>query len=176
MDEFMPTNDYAETINLIERLHRRFLDVLRAELERAGIGDINNVQGLLLANIGEEEVSVGDLVNRGYYLGSNVTYNLKRLVDAGYVEQERSARDRRVVRIRLSQKGRDLCRYINAMLNDQSRALQDSETLRPLDQLNAQLRDLELFWTAELSQPKGHRPSSTFGNLAEQNMAAGTGH
>jgi DNA-binding MarR family transcriptional regulator len=174
--KFMPTNDYAETINLNERLHRRFLDVLRAELERVGIGDINNVQGLLLANIGEEEVSVGDLVNRGYYLGSNVTYNLKRLVDAGYVEQERSARDRRVVRIRLSQKGSDLCRYINAMLNDQSRALQDSATLRPLDQLNAQLRDLELFWTAELSAPKGARPSSALGNLPEQNLSTGTGH
>ncbi len=81
-----------------------------------------------------------------------------------------------MVRIRLSQKGRDLCRYINAMLNDQSRALQDSETLRPLDQLNAQLRDLELFWTAELAQPKGNRSSSALGNLAEQNATLGTGH
>jgi hypothetical protein len=81
-----------------------------------------------------------------------------------------------VVRIRLSQKGSDLCRYINAMLNDQSRALQDSATLRPLDQLNAQLRDLELFWTAELSAPKGARPSSALGNLPEQNLSTGTGH
>ncbi|MEZ5931327.1 MAG: MarR family transcriptional regulator [Alphaproteobacteria bacterium] len=172
----MAINDYGETINLIERLHRRFLDVLRAELERIGIGDINNVQGLLLANIGEEEVSVGDLVSRGYYLGSNVTYNLKRLVEAGYVLQERSERDRRVVRIRLSDKGRDLCRHINVMLSEQSQALGDNPKLRPLDELNAQLRDLEMFWTSELNAPKGARPSSAFGNLPEQRLSTGTGY
>ncbi|MGI9498532.1 MAG: MarR family transcriptional regulator [Geminicoccaceae bacterium] len=172
----MAINDYGETINLIERLHRRFLDVLRAELERIGIGDINNVQGLLLANIGEEEVSVGDLVSRGYYLGSNVTYNLKRLVEAGYVLQERSERDRRVVRIRLSQKGQDLCRHINVMLSEQSLALSDNPKLRPLGELNAQLRDLEIFWTTELTAPKGNRPSSAFGDLPEQRLTAGAGH
>ncbi|MGI9435869.1 MAG: MarR family winged helix-turn-helix transcriptional regulator [Geminicoccaceae bacterium] len=172
----MSTSNYAETINLIERLHRRFLDVLRGELERIDVGDINNVQGLLLANIGEEEVSVGDLVSRGYYLGSNVTYNLKRLVDAGYVEQERSARDRRVVRIRLSEKGRDLCQHINAMLNDQSRALQESPDLHPLDELNAQLRNLEVFWAGELSAPKSQRSGSALGNFPEQRALGGSGH
>ena len=172
----MASNDYGETINLIERLHRRFLDVLRAELERIGIGDINNVQGLLLSNIGEEEVSVGDLVSRGYYLGSNVTYNLKRLVEAGYVEQERSERDRRVVRIRLSQKGRDLCRHISVMLREQSQALSENPKLRPLDELNAQLRDLEIFWTTELTAPKSARPSSAFGDLPEQRLSAGAGY
>lgn len=172
----MATSDYAETINLIERLHRRFLDVLRGELEKIDVGDINNVQGLLLANIGEEEVSVGDLVSRGYYLGSNVTYNLKRLVDAGYVEQERSARDRRVVRIKLSEKGRDLCRHINAMLNDQSRALQESPALHPLDELNAQLRNLEVFWTGELAAPRGPRTGSALGDSAEQSPFGSSGH
>lgn len=172
----MAINDYAETINLIERLHRRFLDVLRAELERIGIGDINNVQGLLLANIGEEEVSVGDLVSRGYYLGSNVTYNLKRLVEAGYVEQERSERDRRVVRIRLSQKGRDLCRHISEMLKEQNHALSEDPKLRPLAELNAQLRNLEMFWTNELTAPRASRSSSAFGNLPEQRLSVGAGH
>ncbi|MEL6964998.1 MAG: MarR family transcriptional regulator [Pseudomonadota bacterium] len=172
----MAINEYGETINLIERLHRRFLDVLRAELERIGIGDINNVQGLLLANIGEEEVSVGDLVSRGYYLGSNVTYNLKRLVESGYVIQERSERDRRVVRIRLSQKGRDLCHHINVMLSEQSQSLSENPKLKPLEELNAQLRNLELFWTTELTTPKGARTNSAFGNLAEQRLAAGAGH
>ena len=105
----MPDTDYAETIALIERLHRRFLDVLRVELERLGVDQINNVQSLLLANIGAEEVSVGELMSRGYYLGSNVTYNLKRLVEAGFVEQQRSRHDRRVVRVRLSARGHALC-------------------------------------------------------------------
>ncbi len=106
----MSDSGYAQTIALIERLHRRFLDVLRVELERLGIDQINNVQSLLLANIGDEEVSVGELMTRGYYLGSNVTYNLKRLVEAGLVEQQRSRHDRRVVRVRLSERGHALVR------------------------------------------------------------------
>jgi DNA-binding MarR family transcriptional regulator len=145
---------YAETITLIERLHRRFLDVLRIELERLGIDRINNVQALLLANIGGEEVSVGELMTRGYYLGSNVTYNLKRLVDAGFAEQRRSRHDRRVVRVRLTAEGRALCAGINAMFGRHGATLADDPRLPPLDRLNAQLHRLERFWALELAQPR----------------------
>jgi DNA-binding MarR family transcriptional regulator len=178
LDRSVLTNDYAETISLIERLHRRFLDVLRAELERLQISDINNVQGLLLANIGEEEVSVGELMSRGYYLGSNVTYNLKRLVEAGYVDQERSKRDRRVVRIRLSGKGRELCRHIAAMLLRQKQALQEDEAIAPLDDLNVQLRNLENFLTDQLLSPRSGaaRSGSALGDLPQQRLSAGAGN
>ena len=53
--------EYLELTRLIERLHRRFLDLLRAELNRLGIRDINSVQALLLANIGREEIAIRDL-------------------------------------------------------------------------------------------------------------------
>lgn len=159
----MSVNDYAETIALIERLHRRFLDVLRAELERHGIDEINNVQGLLLANIGVEEVSVGELMTRGYYLGSNVTYNLKRLVESGFVLQERSQRDRRVVRVRLSPKGQELCAKVEAMFQRHRAALEDRPELTPLAGLNASLHHLEQFWTEQLLKPAPdvpHAPSN----------------
>jgi DNA-binding MarR family transcriptional regulator len=168
----VPASDYAETIALIERLHRRFLDVLRVELERLGVDQINNVQSLLLANIGGEEVSVGELMTRGYYLGSNVTYNLKRLVDAGFVEQQRSRHDRRVVRVRLSDRGRALCAEINAMLVRQSAQLNARPSLAPLDQLNDQLKSLEAFWAEQIGRPAG----SAFGDVAEQHAAARAGH
>jgi DNA-binding MarR family transcriptional regulator len=164
--------DYAETIALIERLHRRFLDVLRIELERLGIDQINNVQSLLLANIGSEEVSVGELMTRGYYLGSNVTYNLKRLVEAGFVEQQRSRHDRRVVRVRLSERGHALCAEISAMLVRHNAELDARPGIAPLDQLNAQLQELETFWTGQISRPAG----SGFGDVAEQYAAARPGH
>lgn len=99
---------YIETMTLIERLHRRFLDVVRVELERMGEDDINNVQSLILFHMGEEDMSVGELTARGYYLGTNVSYNLKKLVEAGYVGQRSSERDRRSVRVFLTQKGADL--------------------------------------------------------------------
>ena len=95
---------YLELTRLIERLHRRFLDVLRAELNRMGIKDINGVQALLLVNIGEEDIVIRDLVERGYYQGSNVSYNIKKLTELGYLDQERSEHDRRSVRIKLTEK------------------------------------------------------------------------
>jgi DNA-binding MarR family transcriptional regulator len=150
----LSANDYAETIALIERLHRRFLDVLRIELERLGIDQINNVQGLLLANIGVEEVSVGELMTRGYYLGSNVTYNLRRLVDAGFAEQHRSQHDRRVVRVRLTANGKELCAKIGAIFARHGESLAGDAQLAPLSDLNAQLYRLERFWTQEVSSPR----------------------
>src|SRR6202011_4210417 len=101
-------NDYPETISLVERLHRQFLEVVKLELDGLGIHDINNVQGLMLFNIGDAEMTVGELTLRGCYLGSNVSYNLRKLVENGYLIQERSVHDRRTFHVRLTDKGRTL--------------------------------------------------------------------
>ena len=74
---------YLETLGLVERLHRLLLDVIKDEFERLGQIEINAVQALLLFNVGENEVSAGELKTRGYYQGSNVSYNLKKLVEMG---------------------------------------------------------------------------------------------
>ncbi len=145
----MLTSDYADTISLIERLHRRFLDVLRVELDRLGVTDINNAQALLLANIGRQEVSVGELMSRGYYLGSNVTYNLKSLVEAGYVAQERSQRDRRVVRVRLTKRGLELSERLALVLEQHAQALACDSSPVDLPARNEALRALEGFWSAK---------------------------
>ena len=97
--------DYLEVIRLIERLHRQFLEVVKTELDLAGVEDINNIQALILFNIGQDEMTVGELTNRGYYLGSNVSYNVRKMVENGYLIQERSTHDRRSIRVRLSDKG-----------------------------------------------------------------------
>ena len=97
---------FLECLRLIERLHRRLLDVLRAKLEEDGKTDLNSVQALLLYNIGENEITAGELRSRGYYLGSNVSYNLKKLVEMGYVSHERAKHDRRSVRVALTPLGR----------------------------------------------------------------------
>lgn len=170
----MSENTYAETIMLIERLHRRFLDVLRVELERVGIDQINNIQSLLLANIGDDEVSVGELMSRGYYLGSNVSYNLKRLVAAGLVVQERSQHDRRVVRVRLSDEGKALRAEIGKIFARHCEALDGQNKLGRLGPLNAALYEVEGFWAEQVSHRAGPLASS-FGNLAEEYAPTGTG-
>lgn len=142
---------YYEIILLIERLHRHFLEVLKNELDRLGIQDINNVQSLILYNIGEDEMTVGELTARGYYLGSNVSYNVKKMVENGYLSQERSPHDRRSVRVRLSDKGLDLRTKIREMFDRQIVGLDkagfgNEELLRT----NETMRRLERFWSAML--------------------------
>ncbi len=99
---------YLEVVSLVEQLHRQFLEIVKLELDGLGIHDLNNVQALMLFNIGDAEMSVGELTLRGCYLGSNVSYNVKKLVENGYIAQERSVHDRRSVHIKLTNKGRKL--------------------------------------------------------------------
>jgi len=109
------SKEYIELTLLIERLHRRFLDVLRTELKRIGVRDINGVQALILANIGDEEIIIRDLVERGYYQGSNVSYNIKKLTDYGYLDQERAQHDKRSVTVKLTEKGQQVVVGIRAL-------------------------------------------------------------
>lgn len=139
---------YFEIIRLIERLHRHFLDVLRTELRRLGIEDINAVQALLLYNIGENEVVIRDLKDRGYYQGSNVSYNIKALTEYGYLTQERSPHDRRSVRLKLTQKGLDLCNAVRKLQDDLGTALgADPATEQTLSTTVDTMLRLERTWT-----------------------------
>ena len=145
-------NDYLEAIRLIERLHRQFLEVVKADLDGRGIVDINNIQALILFNIGDSELTVGELTNRGYYLGSNVSYNVRKMVDNNYLIQERSAHDKRSIRIRPSGKGLDLCEQMSKMFDRHSKALEES-SFNPGDIKAASdsYRQLERFWAGLLS-------------------------
>lgn len=140
------TKAYFDIVRLIERLHRHFLDVLRTELRRLNNEDINAVQALLLYNIGENEVVIRDLKDRGYYQGSNVSYNIKSLTEAGYLTQERSPHDRRSVRLKLTDKGLSLCSAVRTLQNELSASLGDAAQ-PALDGALATLQKLERTWT-----------------------------
>ncbi len=141
-------DQYLVTIRLIERLHRRFLDVIKAELDRLGIEDINNVQTLILSNINADQLTVGELTVRGYYLGSNVSYNVKKLVENGYLIQERSSHDRRMTRVRLSEKGLDLTAKIDELYQRNADAIGEGiATAEQLQELNDVLNGLERYWS-----------------------------
>jgi DNA-binding MarR family transcriptional regulator len=116
-------DEFRELTQLIERLHRRFLDVLRTELDRLDIHDINPVQCLLLSNIGREEINVRNLMDRGYYQGSNASYNIKKLVEAGYLEQKRSPRDRRSTLLKVSERGLKLIERVRDLEARQAKAI-----------------------------------------------------
>jgi DNA-binding MarR family transcriptional regulator len=141
---------YYETIHVIERLHRQSLDVLKLELDRLGIEDINNVQSLILYSIGNDQLTVGELTLRGYYLGSNVSYNLKKMVESGYLVQERSLHDRRSVRIKVSPKGSALRVKLDEFFERDGKLLVEAGIgPKELAALAEVLNKLERFWSAQ---------------------------
>jgi DNA-binding MarR family transcriptional regulator len=143
---------YLVSLKLVERLHRLLLDVIKDEFERLGRADVNSVQALLLYNIGDAELTAGELTSRGYYLGSNVSYNLKKLVDAGYIHHQRSTTDRRSVRVRLTDKGQEVCKVVNNLYQRQLKSLQQVGGIasNDLEILNKALIRLERFWTDQI--------------------------
>ena len=143
---------YQDVIFLVERLHRHFLEVVKSELERLYSSGINNIQALILFNVGEEELTVGELTNRGYYLGSNVSYNVKKMVENGYLIHERSTHDRRSIRVRLSEKGLVLFHSLREMFERHIADIADGPiTEEELMEASVALRHLEQFWTRILT-------------------------
>jgi DNA-binding MarR family transcriptional regulator len=140
-------NGYLEVISLVERLHRHFLEVVKLELDGLGVHDINNVQGLMLFNIGDAEMTVGELTLRGCYLGSNVSYNVKKMVENGYLLQERSVHDRRSIHVKLTDKGRALRDQLSGMHRRHIEMLsQTAVTDDDLQGVIVTLKRLERFW------------------------------
>jgi len=139
---------YLETLNLVERLHRQLLDVIKDELDRRDEREINSVQALLLFNIGDQELTAGELRSRGHYLGSNVSYNLKKLVEAGYIHHERSEVDRRSVLVRLTRKGEAVRDMLHELFNRHLGSLEAVGNVAQGDfeSMNTSLKRLERFW------------------------------
>jgi DNA-binding MarR family transcriptional regulator len=143
---------YLEALTLVERLHRRLLDVIKDEFDRRSRADINSVQALLLYNIGDKELTAGELRTRGYYLGSNVSYNLKKLVEMGFLDHQRSRVDRRSVRIRLTDKGREIRDTVEGLYQKHVRTVEQVGGINAeeFSTLNKSLHRLERFWTDQI--------------------------
>ncbi|WP_166416573.1 MarR family winged helix-turn-helix transcriptional regulator [Cochlodiniinecator piscidefendens] len=144
--------NYLEALALVERLHRLLLDVIKDEFERVGVLEINAVQALLLFNIGDNEVTAGELKSRGYYQGSNVSYNLKKLVEMGFMHHQRCEIDRRSVRVRLTPRGREIRDVVSELFERHADGLQARGVLGTdgIDEINSALRRMERYWTDQI--------------------------
>src|SRR3712207_113830 len=143
---------YLDALTLVERLHRRLLDVIKDEFDRKGRSDVNSVQALLLFNIGDAELTAGELRTRGYYLGSNVSYNLKKLVEGGFVRHQRSRIDRRSVRVSLTEKGLEVARIVADLYERHIGSIEKVGDVSADDfrRMNKSLQRLERFWTDQI--------------------------
>lgn len=144
--------NYLEALSLVERLHRLLLDVIKDEFERVGVLEINAVQALLLFNIGDNEVTAGELKSRGYYQGSNVSYNLKKLVEMGYMHHQRCEIDRRSVRVKLTDQGRRVRDVVGDLFARHAEGLQHKGVLGPegIDDITRSLKRMERYWTDQI--------------------------
>ncbi len=144
---------YMESLQLVERLHRRLLDVIKDEFDRNGRSDINAIQALLLFNIGNAELTAGELRSRGYYLGSNVSYNLKKLVDLGFINHQRSRIDRRSVRVSLTPKGQAIAEVVARLYDRHIGSIEQVGGLSPEEfrQMNRALQRLDRFWNDSIA-------------------------
>ena len=143
---------YLEVLAMVERLHRLLLDVIKDEFERVGVLEINAVQALLLFNVGDNEVTAGELTSRGYYPGSTVSYNLKKLVEMGYMHHQRCEIDRRSVRVRLTARGREIRDLVSQLFSRHAEGL-DSRQVLSLDGIEATtstLKRVERFWSDQI--------------------------
>ena len=145
-------SQYLEALSLVERLHRLLLDVIKDEFERLGILEINSVQALLLFNVGDNEVTAGELKSRGYYQGSNVSYNLKKLVETGYMHHQRCEMDRRSVRVRLTEKGRKVKAAVEDLFARHAEGLESRSVIdaNGIDEINTALRRIERYWSDQI--------------------------
>ncbi len=143
---------YLEALALVERLHRLLLDVVKDEFERVGVLEINAVQALLLFNIGDNEVTAGELKSRGYYQGSNVSYNLKKLVEMGYMHHQRCEIDRRSVRVRLTQQGREIRDVVAKLFERHAEGLESKGVIGPegIEDITSSLKRVERYWTDQI--------------------------
>jgi DNA-binding MarR family transcriptional regulator len=143
---------YRETLTFVERLHRRLLDVIWGELDKTGAMGVNPVQALLLYNVGDKELTASELRTRGCYLGSNISYNVKKLNEEGFVEHRRSRADRRAVCISLTEKGRVVHDLVARLFDNQVGGLVQDDHIATTDlaTLNKALVRLERFWTDQI--------------------------
>ena len=143
---------YLESLSLVERLHRLLLDVIKDEFERVGVLEINAVQALLLFNIGDNEVTAGELKSRGYYQGSNVSYNLKKLVEMGYMHHQRCEIDRRSARVRLTEKGRYIRDVVAELFSRHADGMEHKGVLGDagIEDITRSLKRMERYWTDQI--------------------------
>ena len=142
-------NKCIEFAMLSESVYRTFLDLIKYELDSAGIIDINPIQAAVLLNIvNADQIAKGDVLKKGYYMGSNASYNLNKMKENGYIDQIQSEFDKRISYLRLTDKGVRLSDSLNEKISSHSQSIESntSEKTTNIGKLITQLRSVENHW------------------------------
>jgi DNA-binding MarR family transcriptional regulator len=143
---------YTNAILMIERLHRRLLDVVTDALDRAKIEGVNAVQAIMLYNIADQELTVSELRARDYYTGSNSSYNVKKLVEGGFLRYAKSRIDRRTVKISLGERGEEIHALVHRAYQRHAATVEHLGGIQADDfsAVNRSLARLDRFWNDQI--------------------------
>lgn len=143
---------YVELLRVLERAHRQLLETVSAELERSEVTDVNAVQALLLYHMGEEPLTAAEIKTSGRYLGSNVTYNLRKLIEAGRLVESRGPNGRGAPRFSPTEAGSQIRALVEGLFERQSSSLKPLCAMGEADvqQASAALAKLERYWTDQV--------------------------
>ncbi|MDR0695195.1 MAG: MarR family winged helix-turn-helix transcriptional regulator [Holosporales bacterium] len=130
-----------------EKNYRLFLDIIKQELDSIGAVDINAIQAFILMNINDNVVTIGEVITRGYYIGSNASYNIKKMTMNNYIHQTQSDFDKRAAYLKLTQKGLNLCNKLYDSVNNYLKIFETSIGGDfDIDQCIGVMKKIEHFW------------------------------
>ena len=140
-------NECIEFAMLSEKVYRTFLELIKHELDVAGISDINPIQASVLLNIDENTITMSEVISRGYYMGSNASYNLKKMINNGYINQMQSEYDKRTSFLKLTNKGKDLLSKLKDKITEHAISLDGKmKDKMTLSKMNGFLRNVDNYW------------------------------
>ena len=145
-------DSFLKSLSLLEQAHRRLHDVVKDNLERGGERSLTGVQALLIYEIGDAETPASALRARGAFAGTSLSYNVKKLQEGGYINQNRSTTDKRTVHLSLTERGKRVREQVTNLFEKQANALGPTASVRgeDLDHLNKTVSRLERFWSDQI--------------------------
>ena len=114
-------NKYIEAIHLCEKITQDFEELSQNILYSSGIEDLNATQAILLYKISlyKGNISPKEIGSKRYYNGTNVTYNLNKLKNKGYLEEKKSDIDKRKKNINITKKSDKIISLFDSHFNKQ---------------------------------------------------------
>lgn len=149
------TADYIKLVRLVDRAHRQFMELVQVELtKRLQEPAITPVQAMILMNLADQEMTVGEFTQRGCYLGTKISHHLDKMLESGHIERRKSDNDKRLILVRATEKGRLLQDRLSAAFAAHAERMTRQTSLQDdrLPELVSSLSAARDFW-AEMSKP-----------------------
>ncbi len=138
--------------DVFSRISSVFMEIIRLEIERIGVYNLTAAQYIILQHLGNDRIPVGDLSLRSSYFGTNISYNVRKMVENEYIIQEKSQHDQRTHYVSISPKSKELIAKIDQALDEHGDLLHKYGIDRKyFEEILSSIGKVDDFWTYTLS-------------------------